>query len=80
MKKRSLENISQLPVISDINDYQTVHLVGLSFTRSWCMKILPKFYQKIIDTKTFRRNFCQIFRKCFAIWFQRKLWWRSLVG
>jgi hypothetical protein len=45
-EKRSIENISQIPVISDINDYQTVHLVGLSFTRSWCMKniaqVLPK--------------------------------------
>ena len=41
-EKRSLENISQLPVISDINDYQTVHLVGLSFTRSWCMKNIAK--------------------------------------
>ncbi len=35
--KRSVANISQIPVISDINDYQTVHLVGLSFTRAWCM-------------------------------------------
>jgi len=45
-EKRSIENISHIPVISDINDYQTVHLVGLSFTRSWCMKniaqVLPK--------------------------------------
>ena len=37
-EKKSLQNISQIPVISDINDYQTVHLVGLSFTRAWCMK------------------------------------------
>ena len=48
-EKRSVENISQLPVISDINDYQTVHLVGLSFTRSWCMKniaeVLPKSHR-----------------------------------
>lgn len=36
--KRSLRNISTIPIISDINDYQTVHLVGLSFTRAWCMK------------------------------------------
>jgi len=44
--KKSIENISQIPVISDINDYQTVHLVGLSFTRAWCMNgislALPK--------------------------------------
>ncbi|WP_417431733.1 DUF2891 domain-containing protein [Halpernia sp.] len=44
--KRSIENISKIPVISDINDFQTVHLVGLSFTKAWCMKgisdVLPK--------------------------------------
>lgn len=44
--KKSIENISQIPLISDINDYQTVHLVGLSFTRAWCMNgislALPK--------------------------------------
>lgn len=44
--KKSLENISKIPIISDINDYQTVHLVGLSFTRAWCMNgiaaALPK--------------------------------------
>lgn len=42
-EKRSIENISQIPVISDINDFQTVHLVGLSFTRAWCMKSIAKF-------------------------------------
>ncbi|SKB91919.1 Protein of unknown function [Soonwooa buanensis] len=36
--KRSLENISQIPVVSDLSDYQTVHLVGLSFSKAWCMK------------------------------------------
>ena len=41
-EKRSIENISQIPVISDINDFQTVHLVGLSFTRAWCMKSVAK--------------------------------------
>jgi len=41
-EKRSLENIEKIPVISDINDYQTVHLVGLSFTRAWCMKGISK--------------------------------------
>lgn len=45
-EKRSIENISQIPVISDINDYQTVHLVGLSFTRSWCMKNIAQFLPK----------------------------------
>lgn len=36
--KKSLENIEKIPVVSDLSDYQTVHLVGLSFTRAWCMK------------------------------------------
>lgn len=41
-EKRSIDRISDLPVISDINDYQGVHLVGLSFTRAWCMKGVAK--------------------------------------
>lgn len=36
--EESLKRISDLPVIGDINDYQGVHLVGLSFTRAWCMR------------------------------------------
>ena len=41
-EKKSIENISQVPLVSDLNDYQTVHLVGLSFTRAWCMKGISK--------------------------------------
>lgn len=41
-EKKSIENISQVPVVSDLSDYQTVHLVGLSFTRAWCMKGISK--------------------------------------
>lgn len=37
-EKRSIARISEMPIISDLNDYLTVHLVGLSFTRAWCMK------------------------------------------
>lgn len=40
--KRSLKNIYEIPIVSDLNDYQTVHLVGLSFTRAWCMKGVAK--------------------------------------
>ncbi|WP_392447501.1 DUF2891 domain-containing protein [Capnocytophaga canis] len=40
--KRSLNNIKELPIISDLNDYQIVHLVGLSFSRAWCMKAIAK--------------------------------------
>ncbi|MNX92317.1 hypothetical protein D3C86_1244530 [compost metagenome] len=45
-EKRSLEKIEQIPIISDLSDYQTVHLVGLSFSKAWAMKnianALPK--------------------------------------
>ncbi len=40
--KRSLENIEKIPVVSDLSDYQTVHLVGLSFSKAWCMKGVAK--------------------------------------
>ncbi len=33
-----LEHLTQLPIISDRNDYQIVHLDGLCLSRSWCMK------------------------------------------
>ena len=48
-EERSIKRISDMPIVSDLNDYQTVHLVGLSFTRAWCMKgvaaQLPKNHQ-----------------------------------
>jgi len=34
----ALMHITQLPVVSDRSDYQIVHLDGLSFSRSWCMR------------------------------------------
>lgn len=37
-EERSINRISEMPIVSDLSDYQTVHLVGLSFTRAWCMK------------------------------------------
>ena len=38
LSKRSYNNLCRIPVVSDLNDYQTVHLVGLSFSKAWCMK------------------------------------------
>lgn len=35
-----LTHLAQLPVVSDRNDLQIVHLDGLYFSRSWCMKRL----------------------------------------
>lgn len=43
----SLQHLTVLPVVSDRSDLQIVHLDGLYFSRSWCMKrlasILPAF-------------------------------------
>ena len=36
--KRSIARLITQPIVSDKSDYQTVHLVGLSFSRAWCMK------------------------------------------
>lgn len=38
----SLKHLGILPVVSDRNDYQIVHLDGLSFSRSWCMNGIAK--------------------------------------
>ena len=35
---KSLKHLTILPVVSDRTDLQIVHLDGLSFSRSWCMK------------------------------------------
>lgn len=35
---QSLKHLAVLPVVSDRTDLQIVHLDGLSFSRSWCMK------------------------------------------
>ncbi|QIG89037.1 DUF2891 domain-containing protein [Chryseobacterium sp. POL2] len=40
--KKSIDNISKIPIVSDLEDYQTVHLVGLSFSKAWCMKSISK--------------------------------------
>lgn len=38
LDEKGLQNIAEIPIVSDLSDYQTVHLVGLSFSRAWCMK------------------------------------------
>lgn len=38
LSKTSLENLLQPPVVSDRQDYQIVHLDGLSLSRAWCLK------------------------------------------
>lgn len=37
-----LERVCQAPTVSDRNDYQIVHLDGLSFSRAWNMKKIAK--------------------------------------
>ena len=34
----ALQHLTSLPVVSDRNDFQIVHLDGLCFSRTWCMK------------------------------------------
>ena len=36
--EKGIERICEIPHVSDLNDYQIVHLVGLSLSRAWCMK------------------------------------------
>jgi len=38
----SLQHLTKLPVVSDRTDMQIVHLDGLCFSRSWCMKGIAK--------------------------------------
>lgn len=38
LTQESLRHLTILPVVSDRTDLQIVHLDGLSFSRSWCMK------------------------------------------
>jgi len=42
MTPASLKHLTQLPVVSDRTDLQIVHLDGLCFSRSWCMKGIAK--------------------------------------
>ncbi|HVZ26706.1 MAG TPA: DUF2891 domain-containing protein [Sediminibacterium sp.] len=51
----ALAHLTRLPVISDRSDYQIVHLDGLCFSRSWCMRGIASAlspadpYQKILQ-------------------------------
>ena len=41
-EKRSIIQLTQLPVVSDRTDYLIVHLDGLALSRAWCMKGIAK--------------------------------------
>ncbi|WP_297982398.1 DUF2891 domain-containing protein [uncultured Chryseobacterium sp.] len=54
--KRGIQNIKTIPVVSDLSDYQTVHLVGLSFSRAWCMKGISS---ALSDNNPLKKDFDQ---------------------
>ncbi len=46
LEPKSLENLLQMPVVSDRNDYQIVHLDGLSLSRAWCFRGIAQHLPK----------------------------------
>lgn len=38
--RSGIDNVSSPLIVSDITDYYTVHLVGLFFSRAWCMNLI----------------------------------------
>ncbi len=62
-EKRSLDNITRLPVISDRSDYLIVHLDGLTLSRAWCMKgiakALPRGNKTAVLFETTARKFLE---------------------
>ncbi len=42
LSDQSLKHLTILPNVSDRNDFQIVHLDGLCFSRSWCMRGIAK--------------------------------------
>lgn len=42
INESGVERVSEIPEVSDLSDYFTVHLVGLSFSRAWCMLNIAK--------------------------------------
>ncbi len=62
-EKRSLENIEKIPIVSDLSDYQTVHLVGLSFSKAWCMKGIAQSLPENHPLKKQFENTADIFLK-----------------
>ncbi len=70
ISSRGVKNLCESPTVSDLNDYQIVHLVGLSFSRSWCMRTIAEKmqegnpYKKLFTEKSielFQTGISQIF-------------------
>lgn len=70
-EQRSIQNIFKIPVVSDINDYQTVHLVGLSFSKAWCMKEVAKALPAGHSMKAaFKNKSSEFLQKALPLLFQ----------
>lgn len=71
ISRRGIENLCESPKVSDLNDYQIVHLVGLSFSRSWCMKSIANKMQDNNPYKTvFTEKARELFDKALPLLFQ----------
>lgn len=53
-QRGSIDRLCTLPVVSDRNDYQTVHLDGLSFSRAWCMRSISA---QLYDRNPYKQRF-----------------------
>lgn len=70
ISSRGVENLCQSPKVSDLNDYQIVHLVGLSFSRSWCMRnIAHKMQNGNPYKKLFTDKSAELFDKALPLLF-----------
>lgn len=56
ISSRGIDNLCESPKVSDLNDYQIVHLVGLSFSRSWCMRNIAA---KMMDENPYKKLFTE---------------------
>lgn len=61
--EKGINRICEIPVVSDLSDYQTVHLVGLSFSRAWCMKNVAA---SLPETHLLKSHFEEIAKKLMS--------------
>lgn len=70
ISSRGIDNLCESPKVSDLNDYQIVHLVGLSFSRSWCMRNIA---HKMQDGNPYKQLFTEksgeLFNKALPLLF-----------
>lgn len=56
-----IQRVCKAPTVSDRNDYQIVHLDGLSFSRAWCMKGIAQKLPADHRYKSLFKNTAQLF-------------------